>query len=104
MRPRILLTGGTGQVGSELLRLLPRIGEVVAPDRRKLDLLDPDSIRRTVREILPELIVNTAAFTAVDAAETHEAEARAVKADAAAVLAGEAKNISSALIHEKHAL
>jgi len=99
MKRTILLIGRTGQVGSELLRLLPALGEVVAPDRSELDLLAPDSIRHTVRKVRPELIVNAAAFTAVDSAETKEAEARAVNADAPGVLAEEARNCGSAVIH-----
>jgi len=99
MKRTILLTGRTGQVGSELLRLLPAIGEVVAPDRHELDLLNPDSIGRTVREIQPELIVNAAAFTAVDAAETQEAQAHAINANAPEVLAEEAKKIGAAVVH-----
>ena len=99
MKRNILLTGRTGQVGSELLRLLPEIGEVVAPDRHELDLLNPDSIRRAVREIRPEFIVNAAAFTAVDVAETQEPDAYAINANAPGVLAEEAKNIGAAVIH-----
>jgi dTDP-4-dehydrorhamnose reductase len=82
MKRTILLTGKTGQVGSELLLLLPELGEVVAPGRLELDFLNPQSIQRAVREIRPELIINAAAHTAVDAAETREAEARAINADA----------------------
>lgn len=99
MKRTILLTGRTGQVGSELLRLLPEIGDVVAPVRHELDLLNPDSIRRAVREIRPELIINAAAFTAVDAAETQGAEAQAVNANAPGVLAEEAKKIGAAVVH-----
>jgi dTDP-4-dehydrorhamnose reductase len=99
MKRTILLTGRTGQVGSQLLHLLPEIGEVIAPDRHELDLLNPDSVRRTVREIRPELIVNAAAFTAVDAAETQEAAADAINATAPGVLAEEAKKIRAAVVH-----
>jgi len=99
MKRTILLTGRTGQVGSELLRLLPKIGEVVAPDRNELDLLNPDSIRSAVREIRPEFIVNAAAFTAVDVAETQEPDAYAINANAPGVLAEEAKKIGAAVIH-----
>jgi dTDP-4-dehydrorhamnose reductase len=99
MKSTILLTGRTGQVGSELLRLLPKIGEVVAPDRQELDLLNPDSIRRAVREIRPEFIVNAAAFTAVDVAEAQEPDAYAINANAPGVLAEEAKKIGAAVIH-----
>jgi dTDP-4-dehydrorhamnose reductase len=99
MKTVILLTGKTGQVGSELLPLLPRLGEVVAPARHELDLLDTNSIRRAVRGIRPELIVNAAAYTAVDAAESQEADAYAVNARAPAVFAEEAKKIGAAIVH-----
>jgi dTDP-4-dehydrorhamnose reductase len=99
MKRVILLTGKTGQVGSELLRLLPRLGEVVAPGRHELDLLDTNSIRRAVREIRPELIVNAAAYTAVDVAESQEADAYAINANAPAVFAEEAKKIGAEIVH-----
>src|ERR1700694_1223470 len=99
MNPTILLTGKTGQVGSELLRLLPQLGEVIAPDRRALDLLDASNLRRTVRDTRPQLIVNAAAYTAVDAAENDEATAYAINADVPAVLAEEAKKIGAAMVH-----
>lgn len=99
MKRTILLTGKTGQVGSELLRLLQEIGEVVAPDRYELELLDANNIRRMVREIRPDLIVNAAAYTAVDAAETQETEAYAINANAPAVLAEEAKKIGAGIVH-----
>src|SRR5712692_9010846 len=78
MKPRILLTGKNGQVGFELHRLLLALGQVVAPDRHALDLLDANSIRRTVRDVRPQLIVNAAAYTAVDAAETDQVNAHAI--------------------------
>lgn len=99
MKPTILLTGKTGQVGSELLRLLPQFGEVIAPHRRSLDLLDVNNLRRTVRDIRPQLIVNAAAYTAVDAAENDEAAAYAINADVPAVLGEEAKKIGAAIVH-----
>lgn len=99
MKPRILLTGKTGQVGSQLLRLLPRLGEVLAPDRHELDLLKTKDIRRVLREVRPELIVNAAAYTAVDDAETHEADAYAINTNAPAALAEEAKKIGAAIVH-----
>src|SRR5713226_2295599 len=99
MKQKILLTGKGGQLGSELHCLLPRLGDLVAPDRRELDLLDPDSIRRMVRNIRPQLIVNAAAYTAVDAAESDEANAHAVNAIAPAVLAEEAKKLGAAVVH-----
>ena len=99
MKRTILLVGKTGQVGSELFRLLPELGEVVAPDRRELDLLNADSMRRAVRDIRPQIIVNAAAFTAVDAAETQEAEAHTINAIAPGVLAEEAMKIGAAIVH-----
>jgi dTDP-4-dehydrorhamnose reductase len=99
MKRRILLAGKTGQVGSELLLLLPELGEALAPGRHELDLLNPQGIQRAVREIRPELIINAAAHTAVDAAETQEAEARAINAIAPGVLAEEAKKIGAVIIH-----
>ena len=99
MKRAILLIGKTGQVGSELLHLLPELGEVVAPDRCELDLLNTEGIRHAVNEIRPQLIINAAAFTAVDAAEAQEAEAHAINADAPGVLAEEAKKIDAAIVH-----
>jgi dTDP-4-dehydrorhamnose reductase len=99
MKRRILLTGKTGQVGSELMRLLPRLGEVIAPDRLELDLFKASDIRRAVRGIRPELIVNAAAYTAVDAAETQQSDACAINGNAPAVFAEEAKKIGAVLIH-----
>jgi dTDP-4-dehydrorhamnose reductase len=99
MKPVILLTGKNGQVGAELLRLLPQVGEVVAFGHDQLDLSNPSVIRRTIREVRPQLIVNAAAYTAVDQAETDEATARSVNAEAPMVLAKEAKRIGAALVH-----
>ncbi len=95
----ILLVGKNGQVGHELHRLLPGLGEVVAPDRHRLDLIDPDNIRRVIRETCPQLIVNAAAYTAVDAAETDEAQAHAINTEAPALLAEEAKRLGAGLVH-----
>jgi dTDP-4-dehydrorhamnose reductase len=99
MKSRILLVGKNGQIGSELLRLLPGIGEVVAPDRHELDLVDLENIRRMLRKIRPRLIVNAAAYTAVDAAESDQANAHAINANAPAVLAEEAKKLGAAIVH-----
>ncbi|MGA2429907.1 MAG: dTDP-4-dehydrorhamnose reductase [Candidatus Acidiferrum sp.] len=99
MKLAILLVGKTGQVGWELHRFLPALGEVVAPDRQQLDLLNPDSIRRVVREVRPQLIVNAAAYTAVDAAETDEAQAHAINAEAPAVLADEGSRVGAVMVH-----
>src|SRR5258707_11183358 len=82
MKPVILLTGKNGQVGAELMRLLPQLGEVVAPGRDQLDLSNPSDISRTIQGVRPQLIINAAAYTAVDQAETDETTARAVNEDA----------------------
>jgi len=79
--------------------VLPRLGEVIAPDRQDLDLSRPDDLRRTIREIRPTLIVNAAAYTDVDQAEKEEAVAEAINADAPALMAQEAKKIGAGLVH-----
>ena len=96
---RILVTGKNGQVGFELQRRLARLGQVIAAGRDELDLADPDSIRRTVRKTAPDLIVNAAAYTAVDQAESEPELALAVNGVAPGILAEEAKRLGAALIH-----
>jgi dTDP-4-dehydrorhamnose reductase len=91
--------GRNGQVGAELAVVLPRLGEVIALDHQQLDLLRGDDIRRAIGEIRPLLIVNAAAYTAVDEAEKEEAVAQAINADAPALMAQEAKRIGAILIH-----
>jgi dTDP-4-dehydrorhamnose reductase len=99
MKYRILLTGKNGQVGAELAALLPRLGEVTAYDHHQLDLSKPDQIRRAIRDTRPHVIVNAAAYTFVDQAESEEWEARVINAVAPALLAEEAKRIGAALVH-----
>jgi dTDP-4-dehydrorhamnose reductase len=84
---RILLTGVNGQVGWELQRTLAPLGEVIAADRSVLDLADTAGIRRCVAAIAPDLIVNPAAYTAVDKAESEPELAHAINADAPGELA-----------------
>ena len=96
---RILLTGKKGQVGSELVRLLPSIGDLTAVGRDDLHLANPDDIRRVIRQARPNLIINAAAYTAVDQAEKEESLARAVNAEAPAVIAEEAKKTGAFLVH-----
>jgi len=95
----ILVTGVNGQVGFELLRSLQGLGRVVAADRSILDFSDPARARDVVREIKPTIIVNPAAYTAVDKAETDEAAARMINAEAPRVLAEEAAKSGATLIH-----
>jgi dTDP-4-dehydrorhamnose reductase len=99
MKPKILLTGKTGQLGSELNRLLPKLGEVIAPERKELDLRRPDKIPDLMRKTKPQVIINAAAYTAVDAAETDEATASVVNAEAPGLLALEAKKLGALLVH-----
>jgi len=95
----ILLTGRTGQVGAELAVALQPLGTVVATDRSALDLADPNAIRGAVRDAKPGVIVNAAAYTAVDKAETEEPTAMRINAEAPAVLAEEAKRLGALLVH-----
>ena len=96
---KILLTGRNGQVGYELERVLPVLGEVIATDRSKLDLAVPDAIRRVVREAKPDVIVNAAAYTAVDRAETERELARQINGVAPGILAEEARRAGAAIVH-----
>jgi dTDP-4-dehydrorhamnose reductase len=95
----ILVTGKNGQVGQALLRSLAGLDEIVALDRSQLDLADLDAVRYTVQTLRPDLIINAAAYTAVDAAETDVALAMRINAEAPGALAEEAKKIGATLIH-----
>lgn len=94
---KILLTGATGQVGSELSKILK--GDVTALGRADLDLSNRDAIVAAVRSIKPGLIVNPAAYTAVDRAESEPDAAMAINGTAPGVLAAEAKRLGAALVH-----
>ncbi|SEQ95404.1 dTDP-4-dehydrorhamnose reductase [Amphritea atlantica] len=95
----ILVTGGSGQVGFELQRSLAIFGRVDAPDRQHLNLEDLDQVAAYLEATKPGLIVNAAAWTAVDKAETEQDSARIVNADLPAVLAGYAARNNIWLIH-----
>ncbi len=96
---RILLTGVNGQVGWELQRTLAPLGEVVAADHGRLDLADTAAIRRAVDAIAPDLIVNPAAYTAVDKAETESELTHAINAAAPGELAQAAAARGIPLVH-----
>ena len=96
---KILLTGKNGQVGWELARALAPLGEVVALDREGLDLAVPDRIVSVVRAAHPEVLVNAAAYTEVDRAESEPGTAYAINAAAVALLAEEAKRAQALLVH-----
>ena len=97
--PTILLTGARGQLGRELAAVLPDVGDVVACDRSTLDLADPAAIVDVVRRVRPRIIVNAAAYTGVDRAESERETALAINARAPAVLADEARRANAMLIH-----
>lgn len=96
---KILLTGRVGQVGYELERSLQMLGEVVALDRTQMDLSHLDSVRDAVRAVRPALIVNPAAYTAVDRAESEPELAMRINGEAPAVLAEEARRLGAAMVH-----
>lgn len=96
---KVLLTGKNGQLGWELSRALAPLGEIAAFDRGRLDLAVPDQIVSAVRSVQPDVIVNAAAYTAVDRAETEPESAHAINAAAAGILAEEAKRAGALLVH-----
>jgi dTDP-4-dehydrorhamnose reductase len=95
---KILLTGCSGQVGYELARSLQSCGEVIAMDRSTMDLNDMDSVRAAIRSVRPALIVNPAAYTAVDQAEREPELAMRVNGEAPGVMAEEAARLGAAMI------
>lgn len=98
-RSRVLLLGKNGQVGFDLARLLGGGAEVHAPDRSTVDLTRPESIHRAVASLKPDVILNAAAYTAVDKAESEPELATAVNARAPAALAQAARSANSLLVH-----
>ncbi|MGE5094630.1 MAG: dTDP-4-dehydrorhamnose reductase [Betaproteobacteria bacterium] len=96
---RLLVTGSAGQVGSEVVRRMQGRAEVIAHDRRTLDLAQPDQIVARVREARPDVIVSAGAYTAVDLAEKEAALAHQVNGVAPGILADEAKRLGAVLIH-----
>ena len=102
---KILLIGATGQVGWDLQRTLMTCGEVIPAGRKasnvdlRMDLAQPDTIRHTIREVKPDLIVNSAAYTAVDKAESEPELAMAINGIAPGAIAAQAKQIGAGMIH-----
>lgn len=96
---RVLVTGAGGQVGSDVVRALRGRAEVIAHDRSSLDLGHADEIEARVREAAPQLIVNAAAYTAVDRAESDIDAARAINATAPGLLAAAARRSAALLMH-----
>jgi len=97
--PRVLVLGATGQLGRELQQSFSGVGEVVTSGRDTLDLADHEQVRRSVRNNAPDIILNAAAYTAVDRAESEKDLALAVNAGAPGVLAEEAKCLGALLVH-----
>jgi dTDP-4-dehydrorhamnose reductase len=96
---RILISGQHGQVSTELQHRLGAVGELIVPGRDQLNLAQPEQIRQQVRHIRPDLIINAAAYTAVDQAEDDAAAAFAVNAEGPGILAEEALALGIPLIH-----
>ena len=95
----ILLIGKNGQLGWELNRTLALLGRVEAVDYPEIDLADEPAVRAWVRECKPEVIVNAAAYTAVDRAESEPDQAMAINGTAPGILAEEAQRSGAALVH-----
>jgi dTDP-4-dehydrorhamnose reductase len=98
-RPRILLIGKIGQVGWELRRTLAPLAQVTCVDFPAIDRTNGDSIRRWVRETRPEIVVNAAAYTAVDKAESEPDKAMKINGEAPGILAEEAGKSGALLVH-----
>ena len=96
---RLLVTGCRGQVGREVARTFEGLAEVAAHDRATLDLGDAAGLAARLREARPQVIVNCAAYTAVDQAESDEARALAVNGVAPGVMAEEARRLGALLVH-----
>jgi dTDP-4-dehydrorhamnose reductase len=99
MRPRLVILGAHGQVGWRLQRALNPLGEVIALPREVLNLSDPDRVRGTIRDLRPDVVVNAAAYTAVDKAESEAELARIINAAAPQAMADELMRAGGLLIH-----
>lgn len=95
---KILLLGSQGQIGWELQRMLPQ-ENLFAYDRSQVDLLQPEALKKCIRDVKPQIIINAAAYTAVDKAESEKEIAFAVNGNAPQLLAEEAKKHHALLIH-----
>lgn len=96
---KILLLGANGQVGWECQRSLSIFASLAVHDRKTADFLDLNALRQLVRTVQPDVIVNAAAYTAVDQAEVDSETAYKINAEAVSVLASEAKKLNACLVH-----
>jgi dTDP-4-dehydrorhamnose reductase len=96
---RILLIGKNGQLGWELQRTLATVGKLSAVDFPEIDLENPQSVYNLIRQIRPQVVVNAAAYTAVDQAETEQERARKINAIAPGILAEETRKLKAILVH-----
>jgi len=97
--PRILILGASGQLGVELRRSFASSGNVTAASRDTGDLANPDQLRALIRRVKPAVILNAAAYTAVDRAESESELARAINAEGPRILAEEARDLDALLVH-----
>jgi dTDP-4-dehydrorhamnose reductase len=98
-QPLLVVTGGRGQLGRELVRSCPEGWRVAAPGSDEMDITDAAAVRRYIKARRPAVVVNAAAYTAVDRAEIEPARAWAVNADGAANVAAAANDSETRLIH-----
>lgn len=98
-KSRILLLGSTGQVGRELQSCFAEFGELTCADRSVADLSHPEDLRSLIRRVAPQVILNAAAYTAVDRAESEPELAMAINAEAPGVLGQEARRLGALLVH-----
>jgi dTDP-4-dehydrorhamnose reductase len=96
---RILLIGASGQLGHELHRALQSLGEILAPARSRLDLRDVPALHATIGALRPDIVVNAAAFTGVDLAESNPDEAMAVNATAVGAIAKACRERDALMVH-----
>lgn len=98
-RPRILILGAAGQLGVELQRSFAASGRITAADRSSGDLANPGQVRTLIRAVQPDIILNAAAYTAVDRAESEPQLAHTINAEGPRVLAEEALKLNALLVH-----
>ncbi|NCS05350.1 MAG: dTDP-4-dehydrorhamnose reductase [Microcystis aeruginosa G13-07] len=96
---KVLLIGAKGQVGQELQLTLPQLGEVISISREELDLTNSEKIGQLIREIHPDYLVNAAAYTAVDKAETEPELAYSINATVPKIMAESAEKIQAKFLH-----